>query len=71
MAWLAISVVERLAMLGERECTKSLFFMDNETKQVIIDISPLVISERFDIWYLLEVPVDPALVLEKYPPCNN
>lgn len=45
--------------------------MDNETKQVIIDISPLVISERFDIWYLLEVPVDPALVLEKYPVCDN
>ena len=45
--------------------------MDNETKQVIIDISPLVISERFDIRYLLEVPVDPALVLEKYPVCDN
>ena len=58
-------------MLGERECSKPLFFMDNETKQVIIDISPLVISEKFDIWCLAETPVDPTLILKQYPVCNN
>ncbi len=40
--------------------------MEEETKQVIREILPIV-EEKIDIWYLAEVPIDPASIFIKFP----